>query len=206
MTTLANLLGSGGDVPLWSAGATVQKWQTVRSPADGELYTRITATGGGTTDPADDLTNYVAASYRRSAVMSSFVPRVASTNSSLYGTGATRVSPVISAGARTLLVSATGRGNLAFLGGSRATANTSNVRFEVIVDGRTILDTTPAIPPNSSSTLIGLSTIQGTANEAYAWADSAPIEFRRSLSVYVTPSIASSGTVDFFAYMLRGLA
>lgn len=57
--------GGGGSAKLWASGMTVRKWQTVQSPLDGELYTRTAATGSGATDPADDITNYVAASYRR---------------------------------------------------------------------------------------------------------------------------------------------
>ena len=49
----------------WASGMTVRKNEIVKSPADNEDYERVTATGGGTVDPADDTTNYVARSYTR---------------------------------------------------------------------------------------------------------------------------------------------
>ena len=40
----------------------------------------------------------------------------------------------------------------------------------------------------------------------YTWEDSYPLEFRRSLSVYITPVVATSASNEFWAYRLRGLA
>lgn len=47
-----------GAALLWVSGATVAQYAHVQSPADGQLYVRITATGSGATDPANDATNY----------------------------------------------------------------------------------------------------------------------------------------------------
>lgn len=209
MTTLATILGMGGDVPLWYSGMTVQKWQTVRSPADGELYTRSAATGTGSTDPADDVTNYFAASFRRAAPITGYSPRITGVvSSSEYARGATSVSPSAGAGVRTLLVSATGRGNLGFLGFFKSQANAINVRVEIIADGRTIFDYTITFLATGGTPCTFLGNCSSNAQgreEAYAWPDAYPIEFRRSLSVYVTPSIAFTGG-DSFRYMLRAQA
>lgn len=209
MTTLATILGMGGDVPLWYSGMTVQKWQTVRSPADGELYTRSAATGTGATDPADDVTNYFAASFRRSAPITGFVPRILTSMSlSSYAQGATKVAPTINAGVRTLLLSATGRGNISFFGFFKTIAAALNLRVEIIADGRAIFDNTIAFPASANClcTIFGMSTARADGiQEAYAWPDAFPIEFRRSLSVYLTPSAALT-TNDTSLYLMRAQA
>lgn len=55
MSTLSQF--SGG-VPLWVSGQPVRQYSPVRSPADGQQYVRMTATGSGATDPSADPTNY----------------------------------------------------------------------------------------------------------------------------------------------------
>jgi hypothetical protein len=207
MTTLPELLGQGGgSIPIWFSGRTVLKWDTVRSPADGELYTRIAADGAGTTDPADDITNYVAASYRR---IPSLAPPAGNfaTNSQFATYGATKVSPVISAGARTLLVSATGRGSLTFLGAAQTSGSNRTTRWEVIADGRVLLDQSLTLATSQGFAILGRTTMNSSAVEGvYTWEDSYPLEFRRSLSVYITPAIATTASTDFWAYRLRGLS
>lgn len=71
MSTTSGILGLGGSVQLWVSGATVTQWDYRKSPIDGEVYQRTAATGGGTTDPANDTTNYVAASYVRVSALPS---------------------------------------------------------------------------------------------------------------------------------------
>lgn len=207
MTTLPELLGQGGgSIPIWFSGRTVLKWDTVRSPADGELYTRIAADGAGTTDPADDITNYVAASYRR--IPSLAPPAGNFATSGQFATyGATKVSPVIGAGTRRLLVSATGRGSLTFLGAAQSTGGNRTTRWEVIADGRTLLDQSIFLGNVQGVAILGRTSMNASAVEGvYTWEDSYPLEFRRSLSVYITPVAATSGTDEFWAYRLRGLA
>lgn len=198
--------GGGGSAKLWASGITVRKWQTVQSPLDGELYTRTSATGSGTTDPADDITNYVAASYRR--IPSLAPPAGNFATSAQFATyGATRVSPVISAGVRTLLVSATGRGSLTFLGAAQVTGASRTTRWEVIADGRVLLDQSLTLGNAQGLAILGRTSMNSAAVEGvYTWEDSYPLEFRRSLSVYLTPVIATTATTDYWAYRLRGLS
>ena len=65
MSALSTFIGGGGGVKTWVSGAPVLQRALVVSPADNEVYIRKTATGSGTTDPADDTTNYNAVSYSR---------------------------------------------------------------------------------------------------------------------------------------------
>lgn len=206
MSTWASILGmGGGDAQIWSSGLTVTQGQTVLSPADWELYTRISATGAGATDPADDLTNYIARSYRRAAPFAAPTGRIA-VGGSFATSGATRVAPVISAGTRTLLVSASGRGSLTFLGAANNNAGTKTQRWEIAVDGRVLLDASVANDYGFASIFVGRTTMNSSGTEGtYAWEDYSPIEFRRSLSIYVTPT-ATTNTSEYMAYRLRGLA
>ena len=57
MPTLTELLGIAGGIPYWVSGTTYALGKTVRSPTDHQLYVRIIA-GAGTTDPANDTTNW----------------------------------------------------------------------------------------------------------------------------------------------------
>ncbi|WP_290906236.1 hypothetical protein [Aquabacterium sp.] len=61
-TSLSTVLG--GNPPLWVSGRTYGQWQIVRSPADYQLYVRITAAGSGATDPSADAVNYLPAGGR----------------------------------------------------------------------------------------------------------------------------------------------
>ena len=207
MSDYSDFFGGVGNVKIWASGSIVRKWQTVRSPADGELYKRITADGSGATDPADDLVNYVAEDYYRVATLSDKGLLYSATVPAYYAVNTTRVAPTIAVGVRSLLFSATGRGALYFLGAARQVSATGNFRIEIIVDGRTIFDKS-ANPTGTSWTIIG-STVPGIIastnyNDTNAILDSAPVEFRRSISVYVTPTGTPAGTSDVFAYYLRG--
>ena len=48
---------AGGDPQYWVSGTTYALGKTVRSPADHQRYVRVVA-GAGTTDPANDATNW----------------------------------------------------------------------------------------------------------------------------------------------------
>lgn len=48
---------AGGDPQYWVSGATYALGKTVRSPIDHQRYVRVVA-GAGTTDPANDATNW----------------------------------------------------------------------------------------------------------------------------------------------------
>ena len=187
--------------PLWSSGMTVAQWQEVRSPLDGEIYRRKTATGGGTTDPADDVTNYIAVSYVRSTALplkqSAWIT-IASSGSANYAYGIVKTVPgAIANGVRTSVLSLTGRGGVGFLGVYTPAAAT--VRVEVVCDGRTIYDVTSAAMPSGASalTLIG-NTFPGqppgaaAANqEGFGSLDNNGQRFRRSLQVFLTPTVGT---------------
>ena len=48
---------AGGDPQYWASGTTYALGKTVRSPIDHQRYVRVVA-GAGTTDPANDATNW----------------------------------------------------------------------------------------------------------------------------------------------------
>lgn len=56
MANLSDFI-SGGDPQYWVSGTTYALGKTVRSPTDHQRYVRVIA-GAGTTDPANDATNW----------------------------------------------------------------------------------------------------------------------------------------------------
>lgn len=217
MANLSDFLGGGGAKP-WVSGMTVAQWQDVISPADGETYRRKTATGGGTTDPADDVTNYIAVSYTRCLAMfaksSNFGGNGSvAANHTAWAYGIPRVSPGnVTTGSRRLIHSQTGRGKLLFLGAYKA-SGAGTVRFEVIIDGRTVLDvsrTTSLL--YQCLTLLGNTAngvVEGNVNasiEGYGYPDPSGPEFRRSLELYVTPTAGVFDSRDFFGFATRSEA
>lgn len=217
MANLSDFLGGGGAKP-WVSGMTVAQWQDVISPADGETYRRKTATGGGATDPADDVTNYIAVSYTRCLAMfaksSNFGGNgPVSANHTSWAYGIPRVTlGNVSAGSRRLLHYQSGRGKLLFLGAYKSSA-AATVRFEVIIDGRTVLD----VSRTSSGAYQCLTLLGNTANgvvegntnasiEGYGYPDPSGPEFRRSLELYVTPTAGGFNTTDFFGFATRSEA
>lgn len=177
----------GLNPPLWVSGAAQQPaGQWVTSPADKEIYQRIAATNSSTTDPADDTTNYVARSYERTAAL----PAISLITPFSTGYMQTVVSPsTISIGSRTSVLSITGRGwlsSLQFLKG-----NAGNLRLEIICDGRTVYDQTRDMVTTTYS-MIAFGTINEQASSGYLGEllgpAPKPLQFRRSLQVFVTPS------------------
>ena len=78
----ASAAAAAGSVnaPLWVSGATVAQYATVLSPADNlRAYRRITATGSGTTDPKNDLTNYAIAVPAALTLLATITPTAAAT-------------------------------------------------------------------------------------------------------------------------------
>lgn len=217
MPSLSEILGQGGSVPLWFSNRTTKQWETVKSPLDGELYTRKTATGGGTTDPADDVTNYFAASFARCGAMfvkptASFLGNGGAGNNSSYAYGIPRVQPgAVAINTRTLIYSQTGRGALTFLGLYASGART--LRVEVIIDGRSVHDASySATATNQVCTLWGnvaAGTVPGGAStsvEAFGYQDSFGPLFRRSLQIYVTSTASGIAANDAFAIATRSEA
>lgn len=205
MSTWPGNLGmGGGDAQMWSSGLTVSQGQTVRSPADFELYTRSAATGSGSTDPADDVANYFGASYERTTgiLASNTTKGLGGTFSTIFATFTVASLPVVGAGVRTLAFSLSGRGVLSGLAVTRG-GSADTMRVELIVDGRTIYNVVqsygasavwlgPGISFDTSSGVIGLT--------------SDAIQFRRSVAVYVTPTVTTGANAIQAAYRGRSLA
>ncbi len=188
MNTLSGILGQGGgDFPVWSASLTVVQFQIVRSPADGELYTRTAATGTSATDPADDITNYRAESYQRvTAIVCDAVPRA---SGGLFATGSKKtLLPAIATGVRTLALEMLGRGSLDFFAASRGASGT--MRVEILLDGRTVFDELQTHTSGYYSIVVG-SVAPNSSNQLETPIEGNGVGFRRSLRVYVTPPAAS---------------
>jgi hypothetical protein len=192
--TLAKILGQGaGGIDVWASGKTVQQYDFVISPADLEIYQRKTATGSGTIDPADDLTNYTAASYERTSALPLREPDVSSSGhgptAQLQGLPIADMG-VITANTRTLALSLAGRGSLDALGFNVTQAGTC--RVEVLVDGRSVFDLSRAGSASSGMAwpIVGLQMGATTAMD-YLSPVSNALEFRRSLQVYFTPNFTT---------------
>ena len=217
MSELSTFIGGAGGVKLWTSGLSVKQWDTVKSPLDGELYTRKTATGSGTTDPADDTANYFAASFARCGAMlvkptASFLSNGGAANNSSYAYGIARVQPgAISTGTRTMIYSQTGRSALTFLG--LYATGSKTWRVEVIIDGRSVHDASySSTTIHSVCTLIG-NVVSGTvpggssvSQEGFGYPDSLGPLFRRSLQIYVTPTTGNIAAADAFAIATRSEA
>lgn len=187
----------------WASGMTVRKYEIVKSPADGEDYERIAATGSGTTDPADDVVNYVARSYSRTQMLNS-VRLVTVTSGAIanHFSGATKVTlGVILAGTRTQVLDITGRGALDFFATTKNTTGTW--RIEVIIDGRAVLDETLATTSTNVQLVVGDTAYGGASKADMALSAPAPVQFRRSLQLYVTPVVTASVSTTGAAYIFR---
>lgn len=217
MPSLSEILGQGGSAPLWFSNRTTKQWETVKSPLDGELYTRKAATGSGTTDPADDVTNYFAASFARCGAMlvkptASFLNNGGNIGHPSYAYGIARVQPgAVANNTRTLIYSQTGRGALTFLG--LYAFSTKAWRVEVIIDGRTVHDGSyTSTASYQVCTLIG-NVVSGTvpggssaSQEGFGYPDSLGPLFRRTLQIYVTPTSGGIVANDAFAIATRSEA
>ncbi|ROR02069.1 hypothetical protein EDF72_1186 [Delftia acidovorans] len=204
MNTLSGILGQGGgDFPVWSASLTVVQFQIVRSPLDGELYTRTAATGTSATDPADDITNYRAESYQRvTAIVCDAVPRA---SGGLFATGSKKtLLPAIATGVRTLALEMLGRGSLDFFALSRGVPGT--MRVEILLDGRTVFNDLQTYADGYYSIVVG-GVAPNSSNQLETPIEGSGLGFRRHLRIYVTPPSAAivAGT-GVLAYKSRSQA
>lgn len=195
----------------WTSGMTVKKNEVVKSSLDNEDYERITATGGGTTDPADDTTNYVARSYRRTISLPAVSANNASSGSvttTSVALGATRINtPAIAVGVRGNVLSITGRGNIDYLLLNKYAA--SSMLIEIVCDGRTIYSQNPGLNSVNGAVIpIGLLGPNSDHSSLFRYAifDPLGVEFRRSFEVFVTPVTDALSTSSVLAYHTRGLA
>lgn len=190
----------------WASGMTVRKYEIVKSPADGEDYERITATGGGTTDPADDITNYVARSYTRTAAIPTgalLVISNANINNHFIG-GTKVVTGALPVGVRTSALSITGRGSVDFLGTIKGAAGTW--RVEIAVDGRVVHDETISITAGQVQVLIGPSIFSTSTAFDTISSPNDSVKFKRSFEVHVTAVTTAASANSGIAYIARSEA
>lgn len=199
---------AGGAIDTWFPGKTVKQYQLVTSLADGEVYQRKTATGGGTTDPADDNTNYRPRSYTRTLALPSIDLITVSSNPATCFIGASRnIVGALAVGARTNVLSVSGRGAIDYLAYHKG--GSGSARVEVIADGITVMDRTDAGYSSTAALLaIGQASAGSTASNAAAEArfDPAGVQFRRSLNVWVTNTVTAGGAAATVAYHLQSIA
>lgn len=208
----ANYFGIGGGAPsLWVSGESVDQWAYRRSPLDGEVYQRKTATGGGTTDPADDTTNYVAASFARTLVLTEAAPvaGISGNQGAIVGCTGVNIAAAINAGVRTKILAATGRGACSFLA-YVPTVAVSTCRIELVADGRTVYDFTQTVgasgnPFRAQIPIGGVTARDASIYVFSAVGDSLPLQFRRSFDVWVTPSQTVTAGASNLYHSVRGL-
>jgi hypothetical protein len=187
----------------WVSGMTVKKNEIVKSPADNEDYERITATGGGTTDPADDITNYVARSYVRTAALPP-PPLLGVVGASFYG-ATTVAHGTLAVGVRTQVLSISGRGVIDYLAAYKGATGT--FRVEVIVDGRTVSDETLTMATANAALYIGSPAYYGDTTNFLNLAarQHQGLVFKRSFTVYMTAVVTQTTTAKL-AYNVRSEA
>lgn len=201
--------GSSGGPKFWELGETVAQWDYRKSILDGEIYQRSTPAGSGAVDPADEIVNYVASSFRRITSLPSILlagQGGGASSNSLYFNGVTKAAiNGITAATRTQILNTTGRGNVSFLGVYKNA--TGDGRVEIIVDGRALVD---VITTNASDVtahnFIGSTDSGGKAgfNLFSAIRTTSPVEFRRSFAVFYTPITTATGTNATLGYSLEG--
>ncbi len=204
---------AGGSVPIWTPALTVQRGGHVVSPADAEIYRRVAATGTSGTDPADDLTNYVAASYER---ITAFPPPLFfhTNNASDRLKGGTRAAGFsVPQGTRVLAVNVVARGELSHLSMqvvSSASTN-SGARIEIVVDGKTLYNADVYGTNGNYINIFGgvlprWNAMGDNQNDYLAMEAAKPIQFRRSLQIYFTPTWTNWSAYNGLTYILRGVA
>ena len=207
MANLSDFLSSGGGVAPWVSGATVKQYAYVISPTDSEIYQRKTATGSGATDPYNDTTNYRPVSIARLSSISNAWSGGAWTASGAGGefAGAKSSNAALGAGVRTLMLSAAGKGSLDFCALAKwgATPISGTFRAEIVVDGRTILDTTFGAPSNNSFAV--LNGWAGPTGAAVLTTTPAQCPFSKELQVYVTSSAGTGANIIDFVSAIRGV-
>lgn len=209
MTTLAKLLGmgGGGTPELWTPTRIVQQREYVTSPTDDEIYQRKTAAGASATDPADDITNYRAASFERATQIGSVYTGGAwSAGGQAPGTAMATAStfPSVSAGVRTNVLNVTGRGYVNELLILRSTSSATDPAFllEVILDGRTVFSANMAgntLGTQYWALLVGK--YLGVGVQPF-YED---IRFNRSIQMFITPVTALAASRYTLYSAVRGI-
>lgn len=189
----------------WVSGKTYKRRSYVISLLDDEVYIRKTAEGSGTTDPADDTTNYRPVSYTRTlALPSSDIVPAGSVSAMFVGATKNVVGPLV-VGTRTNVLSVTGRGAIDYLAYHKSA--TGSARVEVIVDGAVVMDRTDSTYGTTNALLaIGQPVDGSTSSVAAARLDPNGVQFRRSLNVWVTNTATVGGATATVAYHLQSIA
>lgn len=192
----------------WVYGKTYKQYAFVISPADGEVYMRKTAWGSGTTDPADDTTNYRPVSYTRTLALTSADLFTVATSPTSSFIGASRnVVGALAVGARTNVLSVSGRGAIDYLAYHKSAGGSA--RVELVVDGIVVMDRTDSSYGSTSALLaIGQTSAGSAASNVLAEArlDHNGVQFRRSLNVWITNTATAGGAPATVAYHLQSIA
>ncbi len=191
---------------LWATGAVIDQGALVISPADRETYRRTSATGAAATDPADDTANYAAVSYSRvTALPNPGATYAIPTADQVRGVAKT-AQVNVAAGARTLVLSVSGRGQLLHVGAFRdAPSADRGARIEIQIDGRKVYEW------EGYGSSPHYTTHHGSVNRIAAGdfvtlmaTHGSPAAFRRSLAVYLTPTYADwAASANFVGYAVR---
>ena len=194
---------------VWAGGSTVYtQGETVISSLDWMDYRKIATSGTDTLDPADDIVKYVSANYRRITAIPALNINNANNVIGIFANGSTLVAPgTIALGARTEILTSTGRGIFNFLGMQKNTL--SGGRIEIIVDGRAIFDQSLGSASTEVQILIGIpagQTVSSTYYPAYnAIPDTEGIPFFRSFRVFYTPAGQATNANSRLAYMTKAM-
>lgn len=189
---------------VWTSGMSVAQGEVVSSSLDWEDYRRKAATGSGSTDPADDITNYNAWSYDR--VISLPVSEIANgtAGAGTFANGAVKVNPgVIAIGVRTEILNISGRGVLRYLGFLKAATNGGTL--EVFIDGRQVVNTSLSTTNTVAQLMAGAWAVSGS-NPAYYAIPEAGHKFCRSLSVFFTPAGTATNAQTTIAYLVSEIS
>lgn len=205
---LTAILG-GSDTSIQARAQLVNGAGSISYTGDGVsgVYARRLQLASDAIDPADDVTNYVARSYERTdAILGAAMLAAAATGISSFCIGATKsIYGALGVGARTSVLSVTGRGCLDYLVLSKGASGTQ--RIEVIVDGRTVLDRTDTHSSSTYLMALGMASANGGSNSfVEARFDPAGVQFRRALQIYVTNVTTDSAAAAGIAYHLRSVA
>lgn len=197
---------------LWVSGMTVAQWEAVLSPADGEIYRRIAATGGGTTDPADDWVNYIAVSFRRpTAIQNGFSAGgfgTSFTNRAVINAACLSATMALSAGVRTNVLSVTGRGTLRHASwvAGLSVSPASSLQYEVVLDDRSVFNAVSGSVSSTGSYVAAAGGISSGGSSAGLYTPLfADLQFRRNMSLWVTASAAIGNSIisHYYAYDLE---
>lgn len=210
MSASSQFLGAGSSVSLWVSGSTVTQWDYRKSPIDGEVYQRTAATGSGTTDPANDNTNYVASSYVRVSSLPQRNEFDNGTPNAVYFFNGSVKSTIgaIAVDVRTRVLNVSGRGACGFFGLFKH--NSGGGLVEIISDGLTIMSyNTSTANANCGHVLIGApgqADVSTTSFPLYtAISDGCPVQFRRTFEVWYKPATNASGANATIGYDIRAL-